>query len=313
MSFGDWSAEWLQSNPAKRQSSLARDDSILRNHLLPVFGDRPLGSITPRELQGLVNDWTARAAPRTVRRQYDVIRAVLAAAVEVDLLSRTPCRGIKMPRPDSTPRDLLQPEELAALAAAVGPDWEAMVWLGALLGLRWGECAGLRVGRIDFAGSRVHIVEQVTRASHGQMMAGPPKSDAGSRALGAPAALMDLLEGHIARLGLTRQDSRALLFAEADGDLLDYSNWRNRVWLPACEKAGVPGRVFHDLRRVNATALVAEGVDVKTAQTRLGHSDPRLTLAIYAQATSEADRAAADRVAARLRPEATDKTGPPAG
>lgn len=52
----------------------------------------------------------------------------------------------------------------------------------------------------------------------------------------------------------------------------------------------------------NATALVAEGVHLKTAQTRLGHSDPRLTLAIYAQATSEGDRAAADRVAERLLP-----------
>jgi hypothetical protein len=30
-----------------------------------------------------------------------------------------------------------------------------------------------------------------------------------------------------------------------------------------------------------------------TAQTRLGHSDPRLTLAVYAQAAPEADRAAA--------------------
>jgi len=40
--------------------------------------------------------------------------------------------------------------------------------------------------------------------------------------------------------------------------------------------------------------LVHESVDLKTAQTRLGHTDPRLTLAIYAQATTEADRAAAD-------------------
>jgi len=39
---------------------------------------------------------------------------------------------------------------------------------------------------------------------------------------------------------------------------------------------------------------------VKTAQTRLGHADPRLTLVIYAQASGEADRAAADRIGARF-------------
>jgi len=57
---------------------------------------------------------------------------------------------------------------------------------------------------------------------------------------------------------------------------------------------------FHDLRRTNASVMVAEGVDVKTAQARLGHSDPRLTLAIYAQATTEGDRSAAKKLGARL-------------
>lgn len=46
--------------------------------------------------------------------------------------------------------------------------------------------------------------------------------------------------------------------------------------------------------------MVAEGVDVKTAQARLGHSDPRLTLASYAQATTEGDRSAASKLGARL-------------
>jgi hypothetical protein len=51
-----------------------------------------------------------------------------------------------------------------------------------------------------------------------------------------------------------------------------------------------------------ATALVAAGVDVKTAQTRLGHSSPSVTLAIYARATSEADRRAADAIGEAFRP-----------
>ena len=36
------------------------------------------------------------------------------------------------------------------------------------------------------------------------------------------------------------------------------------------------------------------GVDVKTAQVRLGHADPRMTLAVCASAPASADRAAAD-------------------
>ncbi|MGH9149220.1 MAG: tyrosine-type recombinase/integrase [Acidimicrobiales bacterium] len=62
------------------------------------------------------------------------------------------------------------------------------------------------------------------------------------------------------------------------------------------------GPGFHDLRRTSTTALVVEGVDIRTAQGRLGHSDPRLTLAVYAQVVPEADRQAADRLAARFLP-----------
>jgi integrase len=60
---------------------------------------------------------------------------------------------------------------------------------------------------------------------------------------------------------------------------------------------------FHDLRSIAATALVMAGVDVKTAQYRLGHSSARVTLDIYARATQEADRNAADRVGEMFAPE----------
>jgi Phage integrase family len=81
---------------------------------------------------------------------------------------------------------------------------------------------------------------------------------------------------------------------------LRYSNWRQRVWLPAAKEADCEGAGLHDLRRLNATTLVVEGIDVKTAQVRLGHADPRMTLAIYAAAPASVDRAAADVIGERF-------------
>ena len=43
---------------------------------------------------------------------------------------------------------------------ATRPEYAAMVWIGAVLGLRWGEVAGLRVGSIDFL--RGHLVVSET-------------------------------------------------------------------------------------------------------------------------------------------------------
>src|SRR5205085_5928849 len=83
------------------------------------------------------------------------------------------------------------------------------------------------------------------------------------------------------------------------GGPLDYGHFGQRVWNPATG-AGLTGLAFHDLRRANATGIVFDGVDLKTAQTPLGHGDPRLTIAVYAQATTAADEAAAERLGTRF-------------
>ena len=90
------------------------------------------------------------------------------------------------------------------------------------------------------------------------------------------------------------------VFTAPHGGDLDYSHFRRRVWGPATVTVGLDGLEFHDLRRANATGMVLDGIDLKTAQTRLGHSDPRLTLAVYAQATSAADAAAAEQLGTRF-------------
>ena len=57
--------------------------------------------------------------------------------------------------------------------------------------------------------------------------------------------------------------------AEVRAAPLHYSNWRQRVWQPACDAVGLPGFQFHDLGRNAATALVLHGVDVKTVRLKL--------------------------------------------
>jgi integrase len=137
----------------------------------------------------------------------------------------------------------------------------------------WGECAGLRVGRLDFANRTLAVAEQLTRVQHGVVVSGPPKSAAGRRTLSVPAALMDLLVAHITRRGLTVRDVDAYVFSMPEGGPLDYAHWRVRYWRPATKAVGLPWLTFHDLRRANATALVSAGIDLKTAQTWSGRRD----------------------------------------
>jgi integrase len=206
---------------------------------------------------------------------------------------------VKLPKGSQRHVHVVDADELARLAKAMG-EYGPMAYLAAVLGLRWGEDAGLRVGRLDLDDRVLVVAEQVTRGKGGQIFLGAPKSDAGRRALAMPQALADLLAAHLDEHGLV--DDTAFVFAAPDGGPLHYGNWYHRVWEPAIESAGLDGLTFHDLRRVNATGLVAAGIDIKTAQTRLGHSSSRLTLELYAQSVARLDREAADALGEAFMP-----------
>lgn len=301
MTFDRWAAQWLASDPAKRPKSKACDESTIRLHLSPTIGKRPVGSVTPLDIHRLAASWDA--APATVRRRYATLRAIFASAVEADVLGRSPCRGVKLPAVQQRAHRQLSPDDVRRLAGEVGAEHRTMVFVGAVLGLRFGECAGLRVGRLDLLRGTLTVAESLGEVG-GRLVVGAPKSAAGRRTMTMPVPLVRMLAEHLARRGLTAANETAYVFGDSQGRPVRYANFRTRVWLPAARRAGLDRLGFHDLRRAAATAMVAAGVDVRTAQTRLGHSDPRLTLNVYAQATDEGDRMAAQRLGQHFMSEA---------
>jgi len=139
------------------------------------------------------------------------------------------------------------------------------------------------------------------------MVEGGPKIRAGTRTLAMPAGLVALLRAHLETRGLAEDDIETHLFTGKCGVALHCSNWRRRVWKPACAAARIKDFQFRDLRHVNATSMALAGVDMKTAQVRLGHSSPQVTLAIYTQVTSESDRRAADAMGGHFFPVAKNR------
>jgi integrase len=244
------------------------------------------------------------------------LQSIINYAIRLDMLGRSPCRGINLPKVAPVRSHVVDAAELARLAKALGgvEGMGPMVYLGAVQGLRWGEVAGLRVGRVDTEASTVAVIETIVRGRRGSVGVGQPKSDAGRRTLALPRPLVEMLAVHMAAVGLTAEDREALLFTAPGGGPLRYTNWLRRSWYPATIATGLgqmvedaatgrrryEGLGFHDLRRAAATGLVGAGVDVKTAQSVLGHTDARVTLDLYAQVVTEQQQAAADAMAARF-------------
>jgi integrase len=93
-----------------------------------------------------------------------------------------------------------------------------------------------------------------------------------------PATVRDLLVNHLETVG---QVPEALVFTSPTGQPLRYSNFRNRVWIPATEAAGLPGLDIHELRHTAASLMIRAGADPKLIQTQLGHASIAITYDVY--------------------------------
>ncbi len=297
----DVADRWLRANGAKRPGSIARDRSILDNHIIPAIGHKAVGSVSRADVQRLVNEWTSSHASASTVRMYAVLRALMSYAEDSEIIARSPCRRIRLPQISPRIAEILDADRLARLANAMG-SYGPMAYLGAF-GLRWGEIAGLRVDRLDFLRQTVVIDRQVTRGLHGEMIESDPKTKAGRRpSLALPDWLMSMLAAVLAEQASppvlpTRLCSSHPMAVGCTTPTGDAGCGYQLVWPP-----DLPELNFHDLKHTAGTALLEEGVNIKTAQERLGHANPRTTLAVYAQATKEADREAAERLGQRFRP-----------
>jgi integrase len=276
--FGEWAERWLATKaPKLRPSTVDLYRYLLRLHVVPHFGPMPVGRITAVEVQA----WLAglhgesQLSPNTVAKAYRVLKGALDGAVETGLIARSPCvlRGAGTERhPEMR---IATPEQVASIAAAVGPRWEALVFVAAYAGLRWGELAGLRRRDVNLEAGSLTVVRQLTEVN-GTLAFGPPKTAAGRRSVGVPSFVARSLAVHLALYGETGDDG--LVFPAADGGPMRRSNFRRRVWEPAIAEVGLTGLRFHDLRHTAATLAAASGTSLRALMARIGHASAAAAL-----------------------------------
>ena len=270
VTFGELAERWYATKLHLRPTTKHIYRTLLDRHILPTFADEPVGSITTLAVQMWISDRSAntRMGANSVAKTYKVLRAVMESALDAELIVKNPCR-IKGAGTERLPEmRCATSEQVAALAGAVEPEWRALILLAAYSGLRWGELAGLRRRYVDPLHKTVRVVEQCTQVA-GHFVWGPPKTSAGTRTVVLPDFIVDVMIEHLAQW--SEPGREGLVFAMPEGTALRRENFRKRVWLPACEAAGVEGLRFHDLRHTNATLAAASGAPLRAIMHRLGH------------------------------------------
>ena len=311
VTMGEWSKRWLAGTAHLKPSTRERYEGILRAHILPRWRTTNLDNISHSAVQAWVTELSKELQPATVRKVHRVLSLILTLAVKDGRLVRNSATDINLPRVRSTEQRYLTHQQVHALArAAAAPDipskhrriaerytdqYRLIVLFLAYTGVRFGEMAALRVGRIDFLRRRLVVAESVTLVGSQQVW-GTPKGHE-RREVPLPSFLVEELATHVQ--GRAPDD---LVFTGVRGQgALRAPIFRRAAFDRAAAAIGRPGLHPHELRHTAASLAIASGADVKLVQRMLGHKSATMTLDQYGHLFDDRLNDVADRldVAAR--------------
>jgi integrase len=313
-----YAEKWYTRAAMRTTTRTARGyDSILRIHVLPTFGARPVIAITTGE----VFDWVAALeagglAPPTIRKATDVLRRVLMVAVKEKAIPTNPAVDVELPTDQKHRRlanvhNYLDAGAVERLAQHLDahPPYGLVVRFMAYTGLRCAEISGLRIADVSLLRREVLVQRTLTRS---KITAEPkpnrrnrkldwddphtPKSGKMRRVPLTPDLVRELtayLEAH----PRAAEPDAPLFPGRIKGDVsrltggrgsLDWSQpWERDAFYknffkPALAATGLPTRVrLHDLRHSYASLCASAGLPSYRVAAYLGHANARITEEIY--------------------------------
>lgn len=280
VTFGKWVDEWWSTTVHLRSATRTRYERDLRLHIRPRFERTALARITPRDVRAWLSEMQASGIPASsIRRRFSVFRKVMGDAVAMEMIVKTPCRGVTPPADTRLDITVLSASEVAELAAAM-PTWcSTWVYFAAYTGLRWSEMIGLARRDVDLVHRRVTVRRQIVEVGSRFEGFGEPKTAAGRRTVDLPRFLCDMLEDQLAERAQPGLDG--LVFVNTRGNPPHLSSFTSQAWRKARERVGRPDLRWHDLRHTAVALAIAQGAHPKAIQERMGHASIVVTLDRY--------------------------------
>ncbi|MBD3147866.1 site-specific integrase [Microbispora camponoti] len=322
ITVSEYLAEWIEGHAVEvKPKTLAGYRVMIRLYIEPNIGKMRLQALRPATLTKLYRDLltTGRKngkglAPNTVKHVHTVLRKALADAVLVDeILPNNPAERAKLPRVQVTePGGVWTPAQLRQfLDTAKSHRLFAFFRLAAYSGARRGELCNLRWADVDLDVPQFRVTGS-SAVIDGERIEGTTKSGR-SRVVSLDAETAEILRAH--RKSQTAERLRLGESWKGTADYVFTTGWGEPIYpdtvsslMPTLIKAyndtkpkkPLPRARLHDLRHIHATTLLLAGVPVHVVAARLGHSDPAITLRVYAHVISEQMASAADIFASSI-------------
>lgn len=288
-------------------------EMIINTELIPKFGHMKLQEIKTYHVQEFINYLATEkkrgdGAPggigaTTVRRYTTVFRSMLSLAYQLEYTENDvgASRRIVFPKDDPTEIEVYNQDEVNEILQALKNEptnIRALVEIAVFTGMRRGEIVGLKWSDIDFENRRVFVRRSIYKPKNGKAQEKLPKTKGSIRTISIPECLCKTLleyrmhqDRHISFMG-DAWKNLDYVFTEEDGYVMNPQT-PTKQFSKFLKRHDIRHLKFHGLRHTSATLLLANGCDIKTVSSRLGHSDIETT-GIYVHALESTDRTAAN-------------------
>ena len=276
-SFREYTRRWRSTY---KQGKAANTEVFLdskQNILLRWFGEMNIEDIRPDDVQAFLNERASKYKRATVKADWAMLKEILSSAVNDDIIAKNPAkdRRVHNPAEEGSGTKALTREQITAIQKAIPTLEDAnercLIALLAYTSMRREEVLGLRWEHVDFEAKKLTICEAVVYPVNAPVSKAT-KTKSSRREFPMGKALCDLLRPFRRERGyvISGEDGRAISSVEY-----------NRLWKLLSSHIELYGMIAINFRTTFATMAVASGVDIRTAQSLMGHSTPEMTLKVY--------------------------------
>ncbi len=305
-----WLAEVAPDKLAKTTYSRDRQDV---RRILPALGHYKLTDLRKEVIRDFYEEM--RKAPKltdgkplaekSVEGIHNTLCSILSDAVEEGYLLHNPAWRMYKPQGEKKERPVADEDLVQQLVTALEEQslkYETYFKLVLATGMRRGEACGLRWSDINWKKRSIHIQRNVVKLSREPIFVKPPKTASGDRVVYISKEMAKLLKSWKQQCAWDRKQNDEVLqeddylFRQPNGDPMVPTTFTFR-FKKILRQNGLPENLnVHSLRHTNASLLIAQGVDVRTVASLLGHSQASTTLDIYAHAFDKKKREAQEKL-----------------
>lgn len=306
--YHEWYDQYINT---VRESTWARTAGMFDNHILPLFGNKRLRTITVNQCQRAVNLWF-KEVTYNYKRWYNYLVAIFEYGLKHGYITHNPAKMITMPvKPDSwgdKPDNFWDRDQLKTFFNCIDQQKElekyCLFRVLAFAGVRRGECLALTWQDIDFVHKTLRVNKTLTQGKHGKQIIQAPKTKKGRRTVSLDNTTVEILQRwhkqqreYYLFLGFNTLQPDQLIFANTKNGFKSLNTpgkWLKQI---IADYHLTPSITVHGFRHSHASALFAAGATIKEVQTRLGHEDVATTLNVYTHVTKGQNQQAANKLA----------------